>query len=258
VEVDQWFWALPEPAAAAQYAASTPDGFLFTVKLPNALTLTHFSPKRGDHVPSGEHRAKGEHPPGGALLPNPQFLSVPLFEDVLARLAPLAPKIGMLMLQFEYLNSQKMASQDEFLRVLGGFIDAAPRSLPIAVELRNPYWLNRRYFEFLAEKKLVHVFLQGYYMPPIFETWRRYGSLLRDSVVVRLHGPDRDGIEKRTGEIWDRIVAPKNEDLARLMDMMRDMRTRSLTVYLNINNHFEGSAPLTIERLRERGLFDGR
>ena len=40
--------------------------------------------------------------------------------------------------------------------------------------------------------------------------------------------------------------------------MMRDMRDRSLTIYLNINNHFEGSAPLTIERLRERGLFEGK
>ena len=32
------------------------------------------------------------------------------------------------------------------------------------------------------------------------------------------------------------------------------MRDRSLTAYLNINNHYEGSAPLTIERLRERGV----
>jgi uncharacterized protein YecE (DUF72 family) len=240
VEVDQWFWTLPEPAAAAQYAAVTPDSFRFTIKLPNALTLTHFYPKRGEK----------------ALRSNPQFLSVPLFEEILARLQPLAPRIGMLMLQFEYLNAQKMASQEEFLRLLGAFFDAAPRSLPIAVEPRNPRWLDRRYFQFLAERSLSHVFLQGYYMPPIFETWRSFGSLVRNSAVVRLHGPDRDGIEKQTGEIWDRIVAPKDEDLARLLDMIRDMRDRSLTVYLNVNNHFEGSAPLTIERLRERGLFD--
>jgi len=117
--------------------------------------------------------------------------------------------------------------------------------------------VDQRYFEFLAERGLSHVFLQGYYMTSIFETWRRFGRLVRDSVVVRLHGPDREGIERQTGESWDRIVAPKDEDLARLVDMMRDMRDRSLTIYLNINNHFEGSAPLTIERLRARGLFDG-
>ena len=40
VEVDQWFWAMPEPATAAQYASVTPADFRFTVKLPNTLTLT--------------------------------------------------------------------------------------------------------------------------------------------------------------------------------------------------------------------------
>jgi uncharacterized protein YecE (DUF72 family) len=64
-------------------------------------------------------------------------------------------------------------------------------------------------------------------------------------------------MEKLTGERWDRIVAPKDDELDRLVDMVREMREKSLTVYLNINNHFEGSAPLTIERLRARGLFDG-
>ena len=240
VEVDQWFWAPPEPETAAQYASVTPDSFRFTVKLPNALTLTHF------------YRKKGET----ALRPNPEFLSASVYSDVLSRLEPLAPKIGMLMLQFEYLNGQKMPSQRELLGRLGGFVDAIPRTLPLAVELRNPWWIDRRYFEFIAAKGLTHVFLQGYFMPPIFEAWKKYGSLINGSVVVRLHGPDREGMEKQTGESWDRIVAPKDDELARLVDMMSDMRDRGLTVYLNINNHYEGSAPITIERLRERGLFE--
>ena len=160
------------------------------------------------------------------------------------------------MLQFEYLNGQKMESLPTFLGLLDTFFAAAPRSLPVGIEIRNPYWLNRRYFEFLAARDLSHVFLQGYFMPPIFETWKRFGGLVKDPVVVRLHGPDRDGMEQQTGEKWDRIVAPKDGDLARLLDMMRDMRGRSMTVYLNINNHYEGSAPLTIGRLRERGIID--
>jgi uncharacterized protein YecE (DUF72 family) len=241
VEVDQWFWAPPEPVTAQQYNAATPDDFRFTVKLPNALSLTHFYPKKGET----------------GLRENPQFLSVPVFEDTLSRLAPLAPKIGMLMLQFEYLNRQKMESQEDLLRHLGRFFDAVPRSLPIAVEPRNPRWLDERYFTFLAQRGLSHVFLHGYYMAPAFDTWRTYGHLCTGAAVVRLHGPDRDGMEKLTGERWDRIVAPKDDELDRLVDMVREMREKSLTVYLNINNHFEGSAPLTIERLRARGLFDG-
>jgi len=238
VEVDQWFWALPEPETAAQYASVTPADFRFTVKLPNMLSLTHHYKKQGET----------------SLRPNPEFLSVPLFRDVLARLEPLHSKIGMLMLQFEYLNKEKMSSQAAFLAHVSAFVSAVPRTLPLAIEPRNPHWIDQRYFEFLAEKGLSHVFLQGYYMPSMFETWKRYGKLVRGAVAVRLHGPDREGMERETGKSWDRIIAPKDEELARLVEMMRDMRDRSLTVYLNINNHYEGSAPRTIQRLRERSV----
>lgn len=239
VEIDQWFWAMPEPATAAQYSSVTPDDFRFTVKLPNSLTLTHHYKKREEQ----------------SLRPNPDFLSVPVFRDVFSRLQPLREKIGLLMLQFEYLNKEKMSSQAIFLDQLGVFASAVQRTLPLAVEPRNPRWIDQRYFQMLAETNLSHVFLQGYFMPPIFETWQKYGNLLRGSVVIRLHGPDREGMEKQTGESWDKIVAPKDEELDRLVDMIRDMRDHGLTIYLNVNNHYEGSAPLTIERLKERGLL---
>lgn len=66
VEVDQWFWSLfgpdqlrlPSPALAAEYAAAVPKSFRFAVKLPNALTLTHYY-------------AKTKTEP---LMPNPHFL----------------------------------------------------------------------------------------------------------------------------------------------------------------------------------------
>jgi uncharacterized protein YecE (DUF72 family) len=241
VEVDQWFWAPPEPATAAQYASVVPDDFRFTVKLPNTLSLTHFYRKRGETT----------------LRPNPQFLSVPHYEEILERLAPLHGKIGMLMLQFEYLNGEKMRSQAAFLDALGAFAAAAPRTLPLAIELRNPRWIDQRYARFLQDAGFFHVFLEGSFMSPIPESWARIGGLVREAAVVRLHGPDRDGMEKVTGEIWNRIVSPKDDLLDRIAAMINDMTDRSLTVYLNINNHFEGSAPLTIERLRGKGLRTG-
>jgi uncharacterized protein YecE (DUF72 family) len=238
VEVDQWFWTLPEIPVAAEYAAAAPEDFRFTIKLPNALSLTHFYRKKGDTQ----------------LRPNQEFLSPAVFEDVLTRLAPLHTRIGMLMLQFEYMNAEKIPSEAEFLDRLATFLDSIPRALPLGVEIRNPQWLDTRYFTLLAEKRVSHVFLQGYFMPPIARTFRRFGGLLTDSSVVRLHGPDRGGIEKVTGESWNRIVAPKDDELSAVVDMINDMRGRSMTVYLNVNNHYEGSAPLTIERLRERGI----
>ena len=41
---------------------------------------------------------------------------------------------------------------------------------------------------------------------------------------MRSQGRDREGIEKQSGESWDRIIAPKDDDLGQLVDMMRNMR----------------------------------
>ncbi len=244
VEVDQWFWTLPDPETARAYAASVPEDFLFTVKVPNAITLTHFYKKKGEKD----------------LRANPSFLSVELFDDILARLSPLMGRIGMLMFQFEYINKQKMGSREEFLSRLSNFFAAAaarPSCPPCAVETRNPGWIDEGWFEFLAERRLANVFLQGYYMPPVSGLYRRFAGLLRQAAVVRLHGPDREGIEKATGERWDRIVAPKDAELAEIASMVNDMEGRGLTVFLNVNNHYEGSAPLTIEKLEALGIRAG-
>jgi uncharacterized protein YecE (DUF72 family) len=48
VEIDQWFWSLfaggvrlPDPDVVRRYAASVPEEFRFSIKAPNAITLTH-------------------------------------------------------------------------------------------------------------------------------------------------------------------------------------------------------------------------
>ena len=53
VEIDQWFWSLfpqgaklPDSKTVKAYTDSVPDDFLFTVKAPNSITLTHFYAKQ--------------------------------------------------------------------------------------------------------------------------------------------------------------------------------------------------------------------
>jgi len=120
------------------------------------------------------------------------------------------------------------------------------------VEVRNAKYLNRSFFEFLIEHGLRPVLLQGYWMPSVDEVYADWGHLIaeHDTVVIRLLGPDRKGIEKETGKRWDRIVAPKDEELPAIVAMMEDLVRRGVSVYLNVNNHYEGSAPRTIERIR--------
>lgn len=238
VEIDQWFWTLPDRVTAAQYASVVPPDFSFTVKVPQAVTLTHLRPRGGEE--SGRE--------------NPDFLSPRKFAEILERLEPLAQRIGVLMLQFEYLNRKKMPSEGAFLERLEAFAASVPRSVPLGVEIRNPNWLDAAYFGFLKRNRLVPVFLQGYYMPQVTAVYAKVRGLVEGTVVIRLHGTDRGGMEERTGQRWDRIAAPRDAELDGIRAMVDDLLVRGAAVYLNVNNHYEGSAPLTIGKLRAIGL----
>ena len=90
-------------------------------------------------------------------------------------------------------------------------------------------------------------------MPPITDIYKRWRSLIlkQETVVIRLHGPDRKGIEEKTGKRWDQIVARKDEELVEVAGMIRELLGQGMNVYLNVNNHYEGSAPLTINRISQ-------
>lgn len=244
VEVDQWFWSLfgsdqvklPDSAEVQSYAEAVGEDFRFSVKLPNALTLTHF------------YRRRKSDP----LVVNPHFLSRELLERFLERMEPLRDCLGPLMLQFEYLNRQKMPSQRHFTEQLGRFLEECPTGYEFAVESRNPNYLNASLRKCLEESETGIVLLEGYYLPPVWDVYTRLGRLPGRLCVIRLHGPDRAGMEKRTGKRWDTLVEPRDQALDRVARLVRDILARGWDVYLNINNHYEGSAPLTIRRLEER------
>jgi uncharacterized protein YecE (DUF72 family) len=105
VEIDQWFWSLfgdkivmPQPEVVSGYVASVPKNFRFSIKVPNAITLTH-------------QYTKGKK---GSLDTNPHFLSLDLLEDFLTMLVPMKSQINSLIFQFEYLNKNKMPNQMVF------------------------------------------------------------------------------------------------------------------------------------------------
>lgn len=241
VEVDQWFWTLkPSPSDVARYRAAVPERFRFTIKAPNALTLVHAPGK------------KGAEP-----KPNPRFLSPEVMGEFLAALEPLHSLTGMVMLQFGYLNKTMMPSKSAFLEALDRFLAAAPPGWPYAVEIRNANWLSRPFFELLRSRRASAVLIQGSWMPPIHEVHERVAELLEGPVVVRLHGPDRAGIEEKTGGDWSRVVEPRDAELESVAALVRRLLKGGHDVFLNVNNHYEGSAPRTIERLAALGLADG-
>ncbi|MGD2104317.1 MAG: DUF72 domain-containing protein [Anaerolineae bacterium] len=244
VEIDRWFWslfgedsvALPRPDDVENYRRSVPDDFVFTVKAPNSITLTHYYRKRKTEP----------------MKVNPHFLSPSLLHSFLSLLEPLGNTLGPVLFQFGYLNKMMVDSQKTFQEQLQAFGKHFPSGYQYGVEVRNAQYLNASYFEFLLDNRLIPVLLEGYWMPPVTRVFRDWRDLLvqHETLVIRLLGPDRKGIEKQTGKRWNRIVAPKDEELSAIVDLTEDLRASGLTVYLNVNNHYEGSAPLTIERVR--------
>ncbi|MBN1360895.1 MAG: DUF72 domain-containing protein [Sedimentisphaerales bacterium] len=247
VEIDQWFWSLfpqgaklPEVRTVQRYAQSVPDDFLFTVKVPNAITLTHYYAKQPAAMKEYANR------------PNPHFLDVDLLNRFLEILAPLHGKLGPLMFQFEYLNKQKMPSLAVFLDQLDAFFGQAPHGVAYAIETRNPNWLVAELFDFLRQRGLGFVLLEGYYMPPIAEVAARHNVRTAGFSVIRLHGPDRQGIEARTGGQWSEIAEPKDDGLRATAALISENTDVAIDTVVNVNNHYEGCAPLTIQRLLQR------
>jgi len=242
VEVDQWFWSLfdivrlPEFRTVKDYKSSVPEDFKFTIKVPNSITLTHYYSKN-----------KSE-----PLRKNPYFMSVDLFEEFLQSLKPIKNQIASLIFQFEYLNKQKMSSLSELQRYLHQFFTSLPADTPpMSIEIRNQYYLNSSYFKFLQDLNLSHVFLQGYFMPSVVGVYNKYKEYIKGQTIIRLHGPDRSGIEKMSGENWNKIYINRDEELKDIIEMIKDLKNRGVDAYLNVNNHYEGCAPMTIEKVRK-------
>jgi uncharacterized protein YecE (DUF72 family) len=237
VEIDQWFWSLhpnnkitlPNSKVVEEYYKSTPEDFKFTIKVPNSITLTN---------------------PYKSKESNKHFLSVDLTETFLDSIDALKPKVGMLMFQFEYLNKEKMGSQEEFQQRLEVFFTQINREYNYAIEIRNQNYLNRHFFDFLNIHDVSFVFLQGYYMPKIIETYKKFDSEIVENSVIRLHGYNRKAIELKTNKIWNEIVNPQDDDLGDLINIIKSLLDKKVDMYINVNNHFEGSAPLTINRIK--------
>lgn len=242
VEIDQWFWSLfgidkvvlPKTEVVQEYIDSVPSNFRFVIKAPNSLSLTHLYKSQTS----------------GALVENPHFLSPDLYQTFLNSMGPMQYQIGAINLQFEYLNKVKISSPQLFLDQFVNFIKNIDTTIPLCIEIRNPNFLNSNYFQTLTQHSIGHTFCQGYYMPDILSVYDDFSQHLQGTSIIRLLGPDRQGIEKTTGKSWDKVVAPKDSEIPGIARLVRKMVDQAgMDIYLNVNNHYEGSAPVTIEKL---------
>jgi len=246
VEIDQWFWSLfptgvklPNKNDVIVYTESVPDDFIFTIKAPNAITLTHYYAKQTSAYKKYANQ------------PNEYFLSPDLLKRFLEYVEPMGKKLGPIMFQFEYLNKEKMPSRQMFFDKLHTFFENAPTGYQYAIECRNPNYLKPDFFDFMSEHHLGFVLLDGYYMPQIQEVINAHNTNTSSYTIVRLQGMDRQGMEAITSENWNELVEKRDKDIQTLTEYIQSNLSKKILSIINVNNHYEGSSPLTIQRIGE-------
>lgn len=234
VEIDRWFWSLgkqsaglPSPLTVDEYNRATDDSFRFTIKCPNALTLP-FYPHSKEH--------------------NPYYLNRDFMHSFIESLDPIRDKIGLLMLQFGYINKEMNPNLESFIASLHTFFSHIDRSVPYGIELRNNQFLGGDWFEFLSSQSIAPVLLSGYWMDDICSTIDRFQSLFGPTISIRLHGEHRKEIEQVSGGNWNTILYDRERDLWDIAKRLLILKENH-QLFVQVNNHYEGSAPLTIRRI---------
>ncbi len=220
VELDSTFHQAPAEASVLRWAECTPASFRFTCKLPRAISHACRL-----HDCSSELKA---------------FLNV---------MEPLAEKLRVILIQLPPSFAPK-----EGKAALGNFLEQLPRDFRYAIEFRHPGWHRPQIIRLLQKHRVCWVWadtspLHERNLAP-FEPWPH----TTDFVYIRLlgdYGTKYDGAGERVHRygklLWKREAALESWALK----IERHLE-ESRSVWAFVNNHFEGFAPETCQRLAER------
>jgi uncharacterized protein YecE (DUF72 family) len=247
VEVNSSFYAIPAEGTVRRWAAVTPPGFTFDVKLHRLLS------RHGADLESlpADLRDGVETTPRGRVRLEPG-LEAAMADRTLAALAPLeeAGKLATLLLQL----SPAFAPGDHELDELGALLARlAPR--PVAVELRHRGWVDpdrvERTLGWLEEHGAAFVVTDGpqgrapTMMPPVDAVTRA------DLAYVRAHGRNAEGY-LRGGTVAERFAYRyADEELLELKGRLEGLAREAEQVRMMFNNNRGDDAPRAARRMRE-------
>jgi len=217
VEVDSTFYACPTARTVSNWAARTPKGFIFSVKVPQ--TITHEK-----------------------VLVN----CAAELEEFLKTMDLLGAKLGPMVFQFPAFDRWKFPNQKRFLEVLAPFLKKLPADRRFAVEIRNRPWLDETLADLLRAHKIALVLQDLSNMPGFADLAKKFDPITADWTYIRWLG-DRKQIEKLTTE-WDKTVVDRTSELTSWVDYCYQIRKRGVTIFAYANNHYAGHGPATIEQ----------
>jgi uncharacterized protein YecE (DUF72 family) len=125
VEVDSTFYGCPSARTVNNWGARTPEGFIFSVKVPQVIT----------------HEK--------VLVDCDADL-----KEFLDTMSILGPKLGPIVFQFPFFNRSIFRDRHEFLDRFVPFLRNLPNSHKFAIEMRNRGWLDAEFANLLRDHRL--------------------------------------------------------------------------------------------------------
>jgi uncharacterized protein YecE (DUF72 family) len=228
VEINATFYRLPKMETLNNWALNTPPGFVFSLRVPAAITH-------------------------GKILLDCQEE----FERFLDAAYILGEKLGPILFEFPHFDQNAFSSSEQFMSRLNAFLDKLPRvRCKFAIELRNKNWLNPWLADQLRKHNVALVLQDQTRMPRPEILLEKFDPVTADFVFIRWEG-DHEDMQKQT-RVWNRTIFDRTAELRTWVDFCRNIQMRGIKQYIYANNHYAGYAPATLELFRslchERGI----
>ncbi len=218
VEVDSTFYAIPPARTVEAWRTRTPEGFTFASKLPKLIT----------------HEKK--------LRDCERELTA-----YLGAMEPLGAKLGPILLQFP--ESFEAGTHEAAFR---SFVELLPtRNFSFAVEFRHPSWQREDLAEFLRTRGVALAWNDLSRLDARLDEPARSRPVSADFLYVRLIGDQRTKYRPDGGKYhrYGKLLWSREDALRAWARTLQSQRMRVRRIYLFINNHFEGSSPITCRSL---------
>jgi uncharacterized protein YecE (DUF72 family) len=230
VEIDATWYSMPSAKTVEAWKARTPDGFIFSAKVPRAISHEKYLEDC-----AGELR---------------QFLSA---------MSRLEDKLGPLILQFPYIAKAKDPEEykrgADFIRRLKGFSTLLPREFKWGVEIRNSKWLQPALLDILRSREIALVFIDYYTMDPLPKLIQREDLRTAPFTYIRFLGNHKemdaavrkareDGIRKRD---WESLLKDRSAQIRACIPALQEIVKKKISTYIYFNNHYAGYAPGSVE-----------
>jgi len=234
------FYQFPTDDFWAKLFSRVPEGFRFAFKVPEQITCKVFpsNPRYGAQ----------------AGVENEAFLDPHVFHEMFVRpLLPHRNKTALMIFEFGTFSHKSFKGVEQFVERLDPFLAKLPPEFRYAVEIRNPDYLERPYFDCLHSHGIAHVYNAWARMPELRHQMKIPGSKTTDFAVCRAL--------LRKGRVYEEAVEtfapythvqdPNPEARESMKVLIGRARENKEFLFLFVNNRLEGNAPSTILSLVE-------